>query len=257
MVTLIYSKDLSPDPKKFVNIRVNSIGDWLPSNATSTELQQFDRQKTKPDGNCLFQALASAAVMRKVTHQSDIDKVRSSLVEALSQDMQTWSAEKLKAFDLTVGALYYPPKQTGVKRTLWRVYLRAEMKKLKKKRQQKTVVYTMQADAQVMFTAGTPVKSSASYLEYLACTGRQRDKRQLVSFSYNEAGVVVAIDEDFSLAAYGGEIILRYVPVAMNAVLWVYSVGKDEKDALYKYEPRTVCASTNAMYIHLEGLHYE
>ena len=172
MVTLVYLKSLSPEPKNFVNIRVNSVGDWLPSNATSTELQRFNRMPTKPDGNCLFQALASAAVVRKVAHQAKIDELRKKLVEYLSEAIRTWPDDEVKAFTLTVGAVFYPTTQRGVKRTLWRVYQRDAFKLLKRKRQ-KTTMYDLRADAQVLLDAGIPVNDSASYLEYLAYTGRQ------------------------------------------------------------------------------------
>ena len=132
-----YPKPKNPDAKLnsgeiFVSVRTDSVGNWVPNDAYTHGLSEYARMKTCGDGNCFFQALASATVIRSVKGANTIDNMRELLVTAMKKAMSSWTKKKEKEFDNVVRSQYYPKRQQGVKRTLWRVYEASEIKDLKK-----------------------------------------------------------------------------------------------------------------------------
>ena len=200
MNQFVYPKSENPDAKlksgeTFVTVRTDSVGNWVPHTAFTHGLIKYSRMKTVGDGNCFFQALASAAVIRSVKGTTVIDNTREVLVATLKNVRSSWTQKEHKDFDNVIRGEYYPYRQQGVKRTLWRVYAAAEIKELKKTRKLRgSVVSSLDEDNARMLIAGKPVNCGAHYVEYLSATGRQKSHWVVMAFHYDAEGALTSAD---------------------------------------------------------------
>ena len=240
MVSFTVPKSHDADSRK-VSIRTDSVGNWM-TNMTTKPYKLYSRQKVAGDGNCMFIALASAAEIKNVKHTAKIDKVRLDVVEVVRNAMVAWTPDDRINFDTRIAGEYYPVFHEGSPRKVWRVYEVPGLKELKKRRLDAHGKdgYDVQVDAAIMMEHGIAVNCGGAWLDYMSCTGRNKDPRIAVQFHYTGKGQVYHIDER-KMAVFGDDIAIQYAPKAMNADVWVYSCTECETakdDMLVSYNTR-------------------
>ena len=67
-----------------LNIRTTSGGEWVQAPSQEGEVVLYEKNKTKPDGNCLFQALVCAQARTRVCRVSHIGGMRTDIVEHMA-----------------------------------------------------------------------------------------------------------------------------------------------------------------------------